>query len=224
MVYPQRRQRYQAERAPTVCDIPQHLSGRSIPCVRYTERVSAGLGLASTHCSAGFNHNNPQSSGASSLAISPDSKPLVTGGGNGSLYLWDIATGHVLDMFEGHSDHKIGSVSFSGDRKRVVSGGTGKSRGVWDVGRKRTYVRQKEEGVLPMLSGLDGWCLPEQGQTHVCFPVENMPDAANISTSLPPWPPESTFPMFDSALNGLNVTLQQVDLSCNFNFVTYPWL
>lgn len=65
-----------------------------------------------------FYNNN---SYISSLAISKDSKYLVSGDRDGSICLWEISSGkHILE-FKGHKGSRVNSVAISNDNKYVVS-------------------------------------------------------------------------------------------------------
>ena len=65
-------------------------------------------------------------SSVTSIAISPDGRTALSGGGvtDNTLRLWDLASGREIRKFEGHSDF-VHSVAFSPDGKTALSGGTG---------------------------------------------------------------------------------------------------
>ena len=87
-----------------------------------------------------------------SVAFSPDGNTLVSGGANGTIKLWDVATGRELSTFVGHTN-RINCVAFSPDGKTVVSGSGGiysshdNTVKLWNVatGRElRTLVGHRE--------------------------------------------------------------------------------
>jgi WD40 repeat protein len=57
----------------------------------------------------------------SSMAFCPDGSRLVSGGHDGSVRLWDTATGSQVAVLHGHSD-RVFSVAFSRNGERIASG------------------------------------------------------------------------------------------------------
>jgi WD40 repeat protein len=57
------------------------------------------------------------------LAFSPDGRMLVSGGMDGTLRLWEVATGRQRRVLEGHTHGAVASVGFSPDGRTIASGG-----------------------------------------------------------------------------------------------------
>jgi WD40 repeat protein len=66
------------------------------------------------------------------VAFSPNGTQVVSGLYNGTVRLWDAATGALLQILDGHSD-SVNSVAFSPDGKQVVSGLDDKTVRLWDA-------------------------------------------------------------------------------------------
>ena len=82
----------------------------------------------------------------SSVAISPDSKRIVSGSWDTMIRVWDLESGRELRTLVGHSQN-IRSVAISPDNKLIVSGFNDKTIKVWDLesGRElRTLVGHRE--------------------------------------------------------------------------------
>jgi WD40 repeat protein len=79
--------------------------------------------------------------GVTSVALSANGKYLVTGSKDTSAILWDLATGHALQVFQVHvwqlggGAWQVGSVNcvaVSADGKRVVAAPQDKGASLWD--------------------------------------------------------------------------------------------
>jgi WD40 repeat protein len=72
-----------------------------------------------------------------SVAFSPDSKTLASGGGfggkPGEIQLWDVATGKEQATLQGHTE-AVRSVAYSPDGKTLASGSEDGTIKLWDVG------------------------------------------------------------------------------------------
>ncbi|HUT88238.1 MAG TPA: DUF4062 domain-containing protein [Thermoguttaceae bacterium] len=67
-----------------------------------------------------------------SVSFSPDSCRAVSGSADGTVRIWDVATGEELLCLRGHQKAVIG-VSFSPDGLRIVSGSADRTVKLWDV-------------------------------------------------------------------------------------------
>jgi len=84
-----------------------------------------------------------------SVAFSPDGKRSLSGGLDGTLRLWDLATGTERRKLTGHGS-TVRSVAFSPDGQRVLSGGADGTLRLWELehGRPiRTFELPEREGV-----------------------------------------------------------------------------
>jgi hypothetical protein len=70
--------------------------------------------------------------GVVALAYSPDGRVLATGGSEGTVGLWDLATGKELRKLKGH-DGAVLALAFSADGRRLISGGRDTTALIWDV-------------------------------------------------------------------------------------------
>jgi hypothetical protein len=66
------------------------------------------------------------------VAISPDGSLVASGSDDSTVKLWDVTTGQLLRMLEGHQEAVL-SVSFSGDGRVVASGSDDGTVKLWDA-------------------------------------------------------------------------------------------
>ncbi|PSB45763.1 serine/threonine protein kinase [filamentous cyanobacterium Phorm 6] len=72
------------------------------------------------------------SSFVNSLAISPDSKTLVSGSWDKTIKIWNLETGALIGTLTGHSD-RVNSVAISSDGKMLVSGSSDETIKFWNL-------------------------------------------------------------------------------------------
>jgi len=80
-----------------------------------------------------------------SVAFSPDGRQILSGFLDGTVKLWDAATGREIRTFAGHTSY-VSSVAFSPDWRQVLSGSGDSTIKLWDAatGREiRTFVGHK---------------------------------------------------------------------------------
>lgn len=70
--------------------------------------------------------------GIKSVTFSPDGELLATGDTNGTVYLWQVASGQLLSFCRGHTSW-VHSLSFSPDGKTLASGSTDQTIKLWDT-------------------------------------------------------------------------------------------
>jgi len=69
----------------------------------------------------------------SSMAMSPDGTEIVSGDGDGSIRIWDMAEGKQLQDLEAHIKN-VSAVAFSPDGKTLASAGGDKTVKLWNLG------------------------------------------------------------------------------------------
>ncbi len=89
---------------------------------------------------------------ASSVAFSPDGRHALSSGlyiddgrNRYRLKLWDVATGQLIRMMEGHSV-LVTSLAFSPDGQQALSGSFDKSVKLWDIGTGKELISMVGDG------------------------------------------------------------------------------
>ncbi len=91
---------------------------------------------------------------ANSLAFSPDSKFLVTGGQLDNIVrIWEVETGEMLQEFTGHSK-SVRTVAFSSLDDIVASGSSDNTVKLWDTGAQSEAFSLTDENA-PLSHGVD---------------------------------------------------------------------
>lgn len=116
-----------------------------------------------------------ESSGANSVAFSPSGKILVSGHDNGSIVVWDTATGKKLAALGGYqtpmfpsgspSQGAINSVAFSPDGKLLASGSRDSEINIWDTAtwQKLRTLKGIDKAVNSVVFNPDGKILASAG-------------------------------------------------------------
>jgi small GTP-binding protein len=87
--------------------------------------------------------------GINAYAFSPDGKRTLTGCNDSTLRLWNMETGHLLQVFKGHTGNVL-SVVWSADQRRALSGSRDNTVRLWDMetGRCLRVLEGHEHYVL----------------------------------------------------------------------------
>ena len=95
--------------------------------------------------------------GVSSVAISPDKKLIVTGGGDGSIKFWDLSTGLLSRSILAHVGG-VNAVLFSPDGRLIASGGGDKRVRLWEVrtGHLTRTLEGHETGIMCLAFSVNG--------------------------------------------------------------------
>jgi WD40 repeat protein len=88
-----------------------------------------------------------------SAAFSPDGKRIVSGSEDGTVGVWDAATGEEKAVLQGHTKG-VSGVAFSPDGQRVVSWGEDGTVRVWDAatGQEKLTLKERTNGVGVVIS------------------------------------------------------------------------
>ena len=99
----------------------------------------------------------PTESSVSSVSFSPDGATLASGAWNGTVKLWDVATGEPIATLEGH-EGRVSSVSFSPDGATLASGAGDDTVKLWDVatGEPIATLERQGSGVTSVSFSPDG--------------------------------------------------------------------
>ncbi len=84
-----------------------------------------------------------------SLAFAPDGTAVATGGWDGTVNLWDLATGRVLRSFSGHST-PVRGLAFLPDGRMLAAGASDGRVILWDVASGREQLRLDRGRRLPV--------------------------------------------------------------------------
>ena len=70
--------------------------------------------------------------GATALSMTSDGERAVSGSSDGTLQVWNLATGKCMEVMGGHTD-SVNAVSITPDGERAVSGSSDKTMRVWNL-------------------------------------------------------------------------------------------
>ena len=85
------------------------------------------------------------SNSVKAVAVTGDGKYAVSGSGDKTLKVWDLATGQEISTLTGHSDW-VNAVAVTEDGKYAVSGSGDKTLKVWDLATGQEIATFIEEG------------------------------------------------------------------------------
>ncbi len=74
------------------------------------------------------------------VAFSPDGKTLALASCEGTVQLWDVANGKLLETLKGHSS-AVSAVVFSPDGRTLASGGSDQTVRLWNVETRRELMQ-----------------------------------------------------------------------------------
>jgi len=78
------------------------------------------------------------------IRFSPDATRLVLAGDDNAVSVWDLATGRLLERFEGHTQPVLG-IDVAGDNKTLVSASADQTARVWTLSVARMISTQQDQ-------------------------------------------------------------------------------
>ncbi len=119
--------------------------------------------LGRTHTAAFAGHT----AGVTSIDLSQDSRILVSGSHDGTVRLWDVASGNQIGLFTGHTD-RVYDVAFNPDASIVASGSEDNTIILWDVATDESRVIHTgyTDGVNRLAFSIDGRTLVSSGGNY----------------------------------------------------------
>jgi hypothetical protein len=99
----------------------------------------------------------PAPAAVRAVAFSPDGSHIVSGGGDGTLMLWEASTGQALLSLKGHVGD-VFAVAFSPDGSRILSGSRDRTLKVWDArsGQELLHLKGHTDSVAAVSYSPDG--------------------------------------------------------------------
>ena len=112
-------------------------------------------------------------SSVGALAFSPDGKTVASASYDGTVRLWDTATGAALQALEGHTS-RVTAVAFSPDGKMVASASYDETVRLWDAATGAALLTLENYLVQYLVFSRDGSLLEtNRGLIHIKSSSEN---------------------------------------------------
>jgi len=134
----------------------------------------------------------PPMKGISAVAFSHDSTLLASGSENGAVLVWDVVTGKLKQVFNGHQN-AVDSLAFSPDDRTLASASYDSTTKLWDVATGSPLFTLKVSG------------------SSVGYSVAFSPDGHLVATSsgsIQLWDPQTGQPL--TTLSGQNNLVQTI--------------
>src|ERR1700752_2761588 len=113
------------------------LSSLTCSCVAVAVLLFVAVaGHAQTRCSPSPPMPKNPKPGVIGLTLSRDGKTLLTGGGDGVIRVWDLASGELKRTFTGHTN-SIYKAEFSPNEKLIASSSRDSTARIWDFATGR---------------------------------------------------------------------------------------